>query len=168
MSRLQRKLVRPPWLPRMSSSPPSGDPSILIRKFLFLIIATAISWIGAAPANAGAHPGQFQNHGTGRGGRGFHGVPSGRFSGGPSRPGHFHHHGGHGAIIIAAPLLGYYPPVYYTGPIVTDGAPMTFIEQGSGGSVSSYWYYCADPPGYYPQVQACPSGWQAVGATPPY
>src|SRR5262245_13254649 len=27
-------------------------------------------------------------------------------------------------------------------------------------------YYCAQPPGYYPYVPTCPSGWQAVPATP--
>jgi hypothetical protein len=171
MSRLQPKLARFPGFarfPRKPSSPPSGGPAIHFRKFLLLIFAMGISWSGALPATAWAHPGQFQNHGERGGGGGFHGFHSGHFRGGPSRPGHFHHHGGHGAVIIAAPLLGYNPPAYYAGPVAMDGAPMTFIEQGSGRSVSSYWYYCADPQGYYPQVQACASGWQAVSAPSPY
>jgi hypothetical protein len=29
-----------------------------------------------------------------------------------------------------------------------------------------YWYYCADPPGYYPYVQECATDWQAVPAEP--
>jgi len=29
-----------------------------------------------------------------------------------------------------------------------------------------YWYYCANPVGYYPYVPACPIGWQTVPATP--
>lgn len=29
------------------------------------------------------------------------------------------------------------------------------------------WYYCNSPQGYYPYVQACPTGWQTVPATPP-
>jgi hypothetical protein len=29
------------------------------------------------------------------------------------------------------------------------------------------WYYCSDPAGYYPYVQACPTGWRTVPATPP-
>jgi hypothetical protein len=29
------------------------------------------------------------------------------------------------------------------------------------------WYYCDRPPGYYPYVAECPSGWRAVPATPP-
>ena len=27
---------------------------------------------------------------------------------------------------------------------------------------SYYWYYCADPPGYYPQVQSCNVEWEQV------
>ena len=30
----------------------------------------------------------------------------------------------------------------------------------------SYWYYCANPPGYYPQVPSCPGGWTPVLAQP--
>jgi hypothetical protein len=29
------------------------------------------------------------------------------------------------------------------------------------------WYYCDDPPGYYPYVPQCPGGWRQVPATPP-
>jgi hypothetical protein len=29
------------------------------------------------------------------------------------------------------------------------------------------WYYCANPPGYYPYVHACPSGWRTTPAQPP-
>ena len=29
----------------------------------------------------------------------------------------------------------------------------------SQNSGSSYWYYCRDPAGFYPDVQTCPSGW---------
>jgi hypothetical protein len=29
------------------------------------------------------------------------------------------------------------------------------------------WYYCTQLAGYYPYVPQCPSGWQAVPATPP-
>jgi len=30
-----------------------------------------------------------------------------------------------------------------------------------------YWAYCQNPEGYYPYVQDCPGGWQAVVPTPP-
>jgi hypothetical protein len=35
-------------------------------------------------------------------------------------------------------------------------------EIGSQGSSSSYWYYCRDPAGFYPDVQACSSEWLQV------
>jgi hypothetical protein len=34
------------------------------------------------------------------------------------------------------------------------------VESQSSGS--NYWYYCRDPAGYYPDVQACPSVWLQV------
>lgn len=46
----------------------------------------------------------------------------------------------------------YQPPVVVTPPVET--APQ-------------YWYYCANPAGYYPYVAQCPGGWQRVAATPP-
>jgi hypothetical protein len=30
-----------------------------------------------------------------------------------------------------------------------------------------YWYFCPAANAYYPYVPSCPSGWQAVPATPP-
>jgi hypothetical protein len=30
-----------------------------------------------------------------------------------------------------------------------------------------YWYYCANPPGYYPYVSRCSGNWQPVPANPP-
>ena len=32
----------------------------------------------------------------------------------------------------------------------------------SQDSSSNYWYYCPDPPGFYPDTQTCPSGWLQV------
>jgi len=30
-----------------------------------------------------------------------------------------------------------------------------------------YWYYCTDPPGYYPEVSGCYEPWQLIPAAPP-
>jgi hypothetical protein len=35
-------------------------------------------------------------------------------------------------------------------------------EVKSPGSGSNYWHYCRNPAGYYPEVQACTSGWLQV------
>ncbi|MHB8415691.1 MAG: hypothetical protein ACYDB1_09970 [Acidiferrobacteraceae bacterium] len=44
-------------------------------------------------------------------------------------------------------------------------------EQYSSPPPQSYWYFCQNPEGYYPQVHACPDGWMRVvpgsGAPPP-
>jgi len=55
-----------------------------------------------------------------------------------------------------------------------------FIARGGGGpwpywysypsqayAQPLYWAYCQSPEGYYPYVQDCPGGWQAVVPTPP-
>jgi hypothetical protein len=71
----------------------------------------------------------------------------------------------------------YYPPYYayspyYYPPMVTAPAtPPVYIEREAGSppasQASAYWYYCADPQGYYPYVKECPGGWQAVAPQPP-
>jgi hypothetical protein len=33
------------------------------------------------------------------------------------------------------------------------------------GPYAGYWYYCADPPGYYPYVTQCNTAWQTVPAS---
>lgn len=61
----------------------------------------------------------------------------------------------------------YYSPYYYPPAVVTVPAePPVYIERGEAAEpapqASAYWYYCADPQGYYPNVGQCPGGWQAV------
>ncbi len=45
-----------------------------------------------------------------------------------------------------------YAPAY--APVMVSPAPQS-------------WYFCAAANAYYPYVTSCPSGWQAVSATPP-
>lgn len=53
---------------------------------------------------------------------------------------------------------GYYPP-----PVVAvPSSPPVYIEQPAPAASNDYWYWCADPQGYYPNVKTCPGGWQAV------
>src|SRR5512139_348622 len=69
------------------------------------------------------------------------------------------------------PYYPYYDSPYYYPPVVTVPAtPPVYIEREEGslpGEASAYWYYCANPQGYYPQVEQCPGGWQAVAPQPP-
>jgi len=51
-------------------------------------------------------------------------------------------------VIVAAPP----PPVIYVErPAIDAGAP-----------AAGYWYWCAAPEGWYPEVVECPEGWQPV------
>ena len=36
-----------------------------------------------------------------------------------------------------------------------------------GPVTPQYWYHCASPAGFYPDVPACPTGWQVMPASPP-
>lgn len=67
---------------------------------------------------------------------------------------------------------GYYAPYYAPGPVITlPAAPPVYVEQApqqasSGALPSNYWYWCANPKGYYPTVNSCPGGWTPVGPQP--
>jgi hypothetical protein len=109
--------------------------------------------------------------------------------------GHGHHRGHSGlgvGIVIGAgwasmpyygyPRYYYAPPVYYSpypstyaypypAQVVTVSppAPPIYIEQAPQASAaqgSNYWYYCSNPQGYYPSVNACSMGWQKVAPQP--
>jgi outer membrane protein OmpA-like peptidoglycan-associated protein len=56
------------------------------------------------------------------------------------------------------PGYGYY---YYPPPAQVYAAPEeTVVEQPA----PAYWYYCGSARNYFPYVQSCPEGWQAVPA----
>ena len=108
------------------------------RIMAVVLTAALVSLLVSSPAGAGGFPRHDFQH--------FH---------------HFHHPGafffgfGVGAL-LTAPL--WYPPAYaYPGypvyypapPVVTPPPPV-------------YWYYCQNPPGYYPYVPQCPGGWLTV------
>ncbi len=61
----------------------------------------------------------------------------------------------------------YYPPpvVYAPPPVVYAPPPVTYTAPPA--PPQQYWYYCANPQGYYPTVQYCNGGWQPVPASPP-
>jgi hypothetical protein len=59
-----------------------------------------------------------------------------------------------------------YAPVYAPAPVyeqVYEQAYAPVIPPPS----EQYWYFCAAANAYYPYVRSCPTGWQAVPATPP-
>lgn len=70
---------------------------------------------------------------------------------------------GVGVPFYYPPPYYYYPPppvVYTPPPVYTAPAP-TYVQPPPQS-----WYYCDNPQGYYPSVQACSTGWRQVPATP--
>jgi hypothetical protein len=59
-----------------------------------------------------------------------------------------------------------YDEYYYSPQAVSPATSPVYIEQDAPAVLpqqgESSWYYCDDPPGYYPYVQNCPAGWQRV------
>ncbi|NJD08789.1 MAG: hypothetical protein FIA97_20205 [Methylococcaceae bacterium] len=61
----------------------------------------------------------------------------------------------------------YYPPMIV--PVPTE--PPTYVERGGGDRERqplppNYWYYCANPAGYYPSVSQCSTDWIPVAPQP--
>lgn len=65
-----------------------------------------------------------------------------------------------------------YPPVVYPPVVVVPADPPVYIQQPArpvpppAPAVTSYWYYCENPAGYYPDVERCPGGWIKVPPQP--
>jgi len=89
-------------------------------------------------------------------------------------------HFGHGPHVGVGVWLGpgwwgpypYYYPTYYPyysePPIVIEQQPEVYVQPAPQAvEQPSYWYFCKEPQGYYPQVKRCPSGWLKVVPTPP-
>jgi len=60
----------------------------------------------------------------------------------------------------------FYPaPVYpYPDPLLPPVAVPA--QPAPPASAPNYWYYCQNPPGYYPYVPSCATNWTAVPASP--
>ena len=55
-------------------------------------------------------------------------------------------------------------PYSAPSPVVTQSAPMTYIQQAP--APDAYWYYCNAAGAYYPYVKDCPGGWMQVVPAP--
>ena len=64
------------------------------------------------------------------------------------------------------PYYGY--PYSPAPPVAVQPAPV-YEQPAPAPQAAAYWYYCQNPPGYYPYIQQCPAGWLQVvpPATPP-
>ena len=60
----------------------------------------------------------------------------------------------------AAPAWRYAPPIDYSHAV----PPTEYVERPAQAAPGGRWYYCVDPPGYYPHVSRCLSPW--IGVAP--
>ena len=76
---------------------------------------------------------------------------------------HERHGGRLGWWWVAGDVWYFYPePIYPYPTYISDyliPVPQPISPQ--------FWYYCDDPPGYYPEVQACYDQWQLIPVMPP-
>jgi hypothetical protein len=89
------------------------------------------------------------------------------------RSGQWHrarHRGRFGWWWVVGGLWYFYPepvypyPDYASTDVDVEEAPP--VAAAPVGPPAQYWYYCNDPPGYYPYVPYCATPWQPVPAAP--
>jgi Spy/CpxP family protein refolding chaperone len=164
-----------------------------MRKGLIAtVLLTTALLLGPAPPGFARGPGGWGHGGSGAGhaSGAWHGNGSFRWHRGAGW-GHAWGgwHGGGGVGVVIGPGVGWgdpwgwgppgpyygYPydgsPSYLAPPVLVQAAPPVDIQQEAPAPQAYLWYYCQNPPGYYPYVKDCPAGWMTVvppmGAGPP-
>jgi hypothetical protein len=133
-----------------------------------LRVAAAIALLFAAGMVA---PTALAQHGHDRGHDRGHGHGHGH---GHAHAPHFYGpgwHGGHWAHGAYSGRTGWWWVVgpswyYYPAPVYPYPAPPQAIVGEPLPAPAQYWYYCEPLQGYYPNVSACPTLWQAVPSMP--
>ncbi len=130
--------------------------SVLLALLVALLVTSAVPGY----AQRGGHGGGPGGPRFGPGGPRFGPGGPGFRPGGPGfRPGGPRFLGPRLGVSIWPYWDPYWAP-YDTPPIVVAPPPQVYVEPAL-----PTWYYCDNPPGYYPYVQQCPGGWRPV--TPP-
>lgn len=127
------------------------------RRWFAFIALFLLSVVAAAQGEHGGG-GHGGGHGAGHGRAHF----GGHFVGG--------HGGGHAFLGLGYWPWYYAPPWYYYPPAAGTAyrPPVYYVERGDEQAAQpGYWYYCANPQGYYPYLTQCPGGWQRVRPQPP-
>jgi len=78
---------------------------------------------------------------------------------------HTWHHGHYGWWWLVDSFWFFYPEPIYPYPLYV-GADYYYDYYDQYGTPPYYWYYCEDPPGYYPYVQQCNGPWEPVPPSP--
>lgn len=73
-------------------------------------------------------------------------------------------------VAYSTPVQVYSPPPVYSSPpaVLYRDEPAGYPPPVSAYAkpTGQWWYYCAQPAGYYPYVQQCPAGWSRVSPQP--
>lgn len=125
------------------------------------LVVTTPSFAGPPPGGPhgpGGHPGfHFDHHDFG------HFTPMERRTWVGGNWNHGWHNGRFGWWWLAGGAWYFYDaPVYPYPGYVSD----YYVDEDQAAP-GPYWYYCSNPPGYYPYVQSCATPWQPVPPTPP-
>ena len=131
------------------------------------VSGSALAEHGGGGHGGGGHGGGGFHGGGGHGG-GFHG---GGFRGGFAREDGFHR-GFHGRGFHGGFYNGFYPGLglglafglgYPWGGDYYSAAPAaSYYGYSAPYAGVQPWYYCSNPPGYYPYIAQCYTQWQAV------
>ncbi len=155
--------------------------SAILAVLVLLLVIPAASHAAKGRSSGGPQPRRGGHPGWSGSGSGSRPHPGGGFHpGGGSHPGGVPQHGwgGHpgwgarpwwGPRIYWGPAVvwggGWYlPDYYYADPPVIMQEPSAYVQPQS--EAPYYWYYCPNPPGYYPYIQQCPSQWMTVVPPP--
>ena len=138
-----------------------------MKTLKYFLVALALAGLSTS---GGAQPAAAQEH--------WHGGDMHHFH---DRDIHIWHggqwfHGTHGGRLgwwwIVGDSWYFYPaPVYpypdpYVPPVVVVPAQPEPPPFPAPPPAANYWYYCPNPPGYYPYVPNCPTNWTPVPAQP--
>jgi hypothetical protein len=74
------------------------------------------------------------------------------------------HHHRHGWWWFVGGVWFFYDEPIWPYPTLVSAE---YVEEAPDQYYGQYWYYCDDPKGYWPYVQACNVPWEAVPVTPP-
>ena len=139
--------------------------SVLILCFAFALLvlptpATAGTW-NVAVGVSGGNGYRPIAHGPGYGAPYGPGFRRGYWNGGPYGYGGWGPRWGHPAYSAGYPYVLSPPPAVYVQPVLVE--PIVLAAQAQ----PPVWYFCASTAQYFPNVGACPEGWQVLSAVPP-
>jgi len=132
-------------------------------KWTAALLLLSSGLIGSSLADEGRHEHRYEHHDGWHGDIGrFHEHDFARWRGG--RWHHGWHEGRMGWWWVVGGWWYFYPA--RVAAIPDPYVPPEYIEAAPPAGVQ-YWYYCANPVGYYPYVARCVVPWQAVAPTQP-